>query len=143
MDCGARKEGKTTMNHVILIGRLTRDPELRYTPKGTAVTTFTLAVGRQFTNQDGEKEADFIPVVTWGKVAKNCADYIGKGRLVAVEGRIQVRWYEKDKQKRKVTEVVAKKVQFLDYKKNEKPSVEASDEDLPDFGEINLDDLTF
>ena len=131
------------MNHVILIGRLTRDPELRYTPKGTAVTTFTLAVGRQFTNQDGEKEADFIPVVTWGKVAKNCADYIGKGRLVAVEGRIQVRWYEKDKQKRKVTEVVAKKVQFLDYKKNEKPSVEASDEDLPDFGEINLDDLTF
>lgn len=131
------------MNHVVLIGRLTRDPELRYTSKGTAVTTFTLAVDRQFTNRDGEKEADFIPVVTWGKVAENCADYIGKGRLVAVEGRIQVRWYEKDKQKRKVTEVVAKKVQFLDYKKNEKPSVEASDEVLPDFSEINLDDLTF
>ena len=73
------------MNHVVLIGRLTRDPELRYTSKGTAVTTFTLAVDRQFTNQDGEKEADFIPVVTWGKVAENCADY-RKRPVVAVEG---------------------------------------------------------
>ncbi len=79
------------LNRVILIGRLTRDPELRYTPAGVAVTQFTLAVDRPFTSQGGEREADFIPVVTWRQLAETCANYLRKGRLTAVEGRIQVR----------------------------------------------------
>jgi single-strand DNA-binding protein len=102
------------MNKCILIGRLTKDPDLRYTQSGTAVATFTLAVDRP-RRSDSEKETDFIPVVAWGKTAENCANYIGKGSLVAVEGRIQVRTYEaKDGGKRWVTEVVAGAVHFLD-----------------------------
>ena len=141
MDCGARKEGKTTMNHVILIGRLTRDPEFKYTPNGNVVITFTLAVDRPFKNQNGENETDFIPIVTWNKLAENCDKHLGKGRLVAVEGRLQIRNYEtQDGQKRKVAEVVANGVQFLDRAKGEtKPDSKTSDG--PDFGEINLDDL--
>jgi single-strand DNA-binding protein len=99
------------LNRVILIGRLTRDPELKYTTNGTAVATFTLAINRRF-NKD---ETDFIDIVTWKGLAENCANYLGKGRLAAVEGRLQVRSYEaKDGQKRKVTEVVADDVRFLD-----------------------------
>ena len=103
------------MNHIALIGRLTRDPELRYTPNGTAVTQFTLAVDRPFLNQAGEREADFIPVVAWQKLAETCANHLGKGRLVAVQGRIQTRSY-KDKagNKRKAWEIVAESVRFLD-----------------------------
>ena len=116
------------MNTVILIGRLVRDPEFKYTPNGNVVTTFTLAVDRPFKNQNGEKETDFIPIVTWNKLAENCDKHLGKGRLVAVEGRLQIRNYEtQDGQKRKVAEVVANSVQFLDRAK----------------GEINLDDLPF
>ena len=128
------------MNTVILIGRLTKDPDLRYTPNGVAVCKFTLAVDRAFSK---EKEADFIPIVVWQKLAENCANYLGKGRLVAVSGRLQIRTYEKDGQKRYITEVVAGEVKFLDYgKKGEgKPESKASGE--PDFGEINLDDLPF
>lgn len=104
------------MNKVILIGRLTRDPELRHTQSGHAVSGFTLAVDRNFKNADGEKEADFIPVVAWRKLAEVCSEHLGKGRLVAVEGRLQIRGYE-DKQgnKRKAAEVVANEVKFLDY----------------------------
>ena len=103
-----------SLNSVILIGRLTKDPDLRYTTSGTAVAKFTLAVDRP-RRSDSEKETDFIPVVAWGKTAENCANYIGKGSLVAVEGRIQVRTYEaKDGGKRWVTEVVAGAVHFLD-----------------------------
>jgi single-strand DNA-binding protein len=102
------------LNKCVLIGRLTKDPDLRYTTSGTAVATFTLAVDRP-RRADSEKETDFIPVVAWGKTAENCANYIGKGSLVAVEGRIQVRTYEaKDGGKRWVTEVVAGAVHFLD-----------------------------
>jgi single-strand DNA-binding protein len=102
------------MNKCILIGRLTKDPDLRYTQSGTAVATFTLAVDRP-RRADSEKETDFIPVVAWGKTAENCANYIGKGSLAAVEGRIQVRTYEaKDGGRRWVTEVVAGAVHFLD-----------------------------
>lgn len=105
------------MNKVILLGRLVKDPELRYTPNGHAVAKFTLAVNRARQNAQGEREADFIPVVVWQKQAENCANYIGKGSLVAVEGRIQVRTYDaKDGQKRWVTEVVAENVRFLDKK---------------------------
>lgn len=103
------------LNRVILIGRLTRDPELRYTPSGVAVTQFTLAVDRPFTNQQGEREADFIMVVTWRKLAETCANYLSKGRLTAVEGRIQVRNYENSEGRRVyVTEVVADNVRFLE-----------------------------
>jgi single-strand DNA-binding protein len=103
------------LNRVILIGRLTKDPELRYTPNGVAVASFTLAVDRFRTNAQGERETDFIPIVVWQKQAENCANYIGKGSLCAVDGRIQVRTYDaKDGQRRWVTEVVADNVRFLD-----------------------------
>lgn len=103
------------LNRVILIGRLTKDPELRYTPSGVAVTQFTLAVDRPFTAQGGEREADFIPVVTWRQLAETCANYLRKGRLTAVEGRIQVRNYENNEGKRVyVTEVIADNVRFLE-----------------------------
>ncbi|MHB8157806.1 MAG: single-stranded DNA-binding protein, partial [Desulfocucumaceae bacterium] len=77
------------LNRVILIGRLTKDPELSYTQSGTAIAKFTLAVNRSRPNQQGEREADFIPIVVWQKQAENCANFIGKGSLVAVEGRLQ------------------------------------------------------
>lgn len=102
------------LNRVILIGRLTADPSLRYTPAGVAVTQFTLAVDRPFTS-NGEREADFIPVVTWRQLAETCANYLHKGRLTAVEGRIQVRNYENSESKRVyVTEVIADNVRFLE-----------------------------
>jgi len=130
------------LNRVILIGRLTKDPELKYTPSGTAVATFTLAVDRMRANANGEREADFIPIVVWQKQAENCANYLGKGSLAAVDGRIQVRNYEaKDGTKRYVTEVVAESVRFLDKKGDRSGSapsstgdmggVEFSDEDIP------------
>ena len=104
------------MNKVVLIGRLTKDPELKFTPgTGTAVATFTLAVDRKF-SKDGQKEADFIPVVVWGKQAESTANYTGKGKLMGVSGRIQTRSYDaKDGTKRYVTEVVAEEVQFLEW----------------------------
>lgn len=103
------------LNRVILIGRLTRDPELRYTPAGVAVTQFTIAVDRPFSGSNGEREADFIPVVTWRQLAETCANYLRKGRLTAVEGRIQVRNYENNEGKRVyVTEVIADNVRFLE-----------------------------
>jgi single-strand DNA-binding protein len=104
------------MNKVILIGRLGQDPELRYTPNGVAVCNFSLAVERSFTNQEGEREVDWIDIVVWRKQAENCANHLGKGRLVAVEGRLQIRSYETNEgQKRRVSEVVANNVRFLDW----------------------------
>lgn len=105
------------MNKVFLIGRLTKDPELKFTPgTGTAVATFTLAIDRKYQSKDGQKETDFIPVVVWGKPAENTANYVGKGKLVGVSGRIQTRSYDaKDGSKRYVTEVVAEEVQFLEW----------------------------
>jgi len=103
------------LNRVILIGRLTRDPELRILPSGVPVATFTLAVDRPFINQQGEREADFIDVVVWRKQAESVSNHLGKGRLVAVEGRLQVRRYEtQEGQRRRVVEVVAETVRFLD-----------------------------
>jgi len=103
------------LNRAILIGRLTRDPELKYTANGNAVCTFTVAVNRPYTNQAGERQADFIDIVAWNKLAEIVAEYMTKGRLVAVEGRIQTRTYENQEgQKRKVVEVIADLVRFLD-----------------------------
>lgn len=103
------------LNRTILIGRLTKDPELRYTPSAVATASFTLAVDRTYTNQSGEREADFIPVITWRQLAENCANYLKKGRLAAVEGRIQTRHYDNNEGRRVyVTEVVADNVRFLE-----------------------------
>jgi len=106
------------LNKVILIGRLTRDPELRYTPSGVAVATFTLAVDRPFANQQGQREADFIRIKVWRKLAEVVANNLGKGRLVAVEGRLEVRTYDaQDGTKRSDNSVVADEVRFLDWPK--------------------------
>jgi len=114
------------LNRVILIGRLTADPEIRYTPQGVAVTTFRVAVDRPFTNQQGERETDFFPVVTWRKLAETCARNLSKGRLVAVEGRLQTRSYQgQDGGTRWMTEVVADNVRFLDWSRKQQ-QVEAS-----------------
>lgn len=105
------------MNKVTLIGRLTKDPELRYTQNGTAVSSFTLAVGRRKTGNDNGPAADFIPCIAWGKLGEVVANNLIKGRKIAVEGRLQVRSYEaQDGTKRYVTEVVAGEVEFLGSK---------------------------
>ncbi len=102
------------INRVVLVGRLTKDPELRYTPSGVAVATFTLAVNRTFTNGQGEREADFISIVAWRQLAELVANYLKKGSQAGLEGRLQTRSYDdKDGKKRYVTEVVADNVQFL------------------------------
>ncbi|MFT8318091.1 MAG: single-stranded DNA-binding protein [Sporolactobacillus sp.] len=105
------------INRVVLVGRLTKNPELRYTPNGVAVTSFTLAIDRPFSNQQGEREADFIPVVVWRRQAENAANYLLKGSLTGVDGRIQTRSYENNEGRRVyVTEVIADSVQFLEPK---------------------------
>ncbi|EAD5971292.1 single-stranded DNA-binding protein [Listeria monocytogenes] len=107
------------MNRVVLVGRLTKDPELRYTPAGVAVATFTLAVNRPFKNGQGEQEADFIQCVVWRKPAENVANFLKKGSLTGVDGRVQTRNYEGNDGKRVyVTEIVAESVQFLEPKQN-------------------------
>ncbi|HII3016072.1 TPA: single-stranded DNA-binding protein [Listeria monocytogenes] len=107
------------MNRVVLVGRLTKDPDLRYTPAGVAVATFTLAVNRTFTNQNGEREADFINCVVWRKPAENVANFLKKGSMAGVDGRVQTRNYEGNDGKRVyVTEIVAESVQFLEPKLN-------------------------
>ena len=122
------------LNRVVLVGRLTRDPELRYTPGGgKAVANFNIAVNRPFTNQNGEREADFINCVIWGKPAENLANYQKKGNLIGVDGRIQTRSYENNEGKRVyVTEVIADQVAFLDSKsKSVETEGEPVDNNLP------------
>jgi single-strand DNA-binding protein len=139
------------LNRVILIGRLTRDPELRYTPAGVAVTQFTLAVDRPVA-AGKEKEADFINIVTWRALAENCANYLRKGRLTAVEGRIQVRNYDNNEGKKVyITEVVADNVRFLesnggDRKESQQQSSGTKQDPFADDGkpiDISDDDLPF
>lgn len=116
------------MNHITLIGRLVKDPDLRYTPSGKAVCNFTLAVDRPFKGQDGKQEADFIPIQVWDKRAENCAKYLAKGKQAAVEGRLQIRSYEDNSgQCRWVTEVVANSVEFLTPSNTSKPADDMSD----------------
>lgn len=106
------------INNLTLVGRLTKDPDLKYTGNGTAVATFTLAVNRNFTNQSGEREADFINCVIWRKPAETLANYAKKGVLIGVTGRIQTRSYENQQgQKVYVTEVIADNFQLLESKK--------------------------
>jgi single-strand DNA-binding protein len=104
-------------NKVILIGRLTKDPELRYTASGIATSKFTLAVNRTFKNENGEEEADFINIVVWRNLAEITSKFLQKGSLAMVEGRLQIRSYEdSNNQKKWMTEVIANTVQFLDKK---------------------------
>lgn len=127
------------LNSVIIMGRLTRDPELRRTQGGTAVTSFTMAVDRDFKSQSGEKETDFIDVVAWRNTGEFAAKYLAKGRMAAVEGRIQVRdWQDKDGNRRKSVEVVADNVYFADSKRDSKPQ-ESRTVDDQEFDEIEDD----
>lgn len=116
------------INRVVLVGRLTRDPEMKYTQSGIAVTRFTLACDRPFTGQDGKREADFIDCVVWRKQAENVAQYLKKGSLAGVEGRLQISSYDdKDGQKRYRAEVVADSVRFLESKKDGESSAPRSE----------------
>ncbi|MDM8310780.1 single-stranded DNA-binding protein [Clostridium cadaveris] len=135
------------MNKVVLIGRLTKDPDLRYTPgSGTAVTTITLAVDR-FNASTKQREADFISVVIWGKQAENTANYMSKGSQMAISGRIQTRSYDaKDGTKRYITEVVAQEVSFLS--KGSGTQVNSNNQDFgqgfdPDIAPIDDSDIPF
>ena len=137
------------LNNVVLIGRLTREPELRYLPSGnnTAVTRITLAVDRQFSKEKkaemvskNQPTADFINIVVWGKQAENCNEYLAKGRLVAVSGRIQTGSYEKDGERKYTTEVVAERVTFLEW--GEKESQDTTD-DIEGFYTIDNEEIPF
>ncbi len=112
-----------SLNRIVLMGRLTRDPELRRTQSGTSVTSFSLAVDRDFKSQSGEKETDFIDVVAWRSTAEFVCNYFTKGRMAVVEGRLQIRdWTDRDGGKRRSAEVVADNVYFGDSKRDSAPS---------------------
>ena len=104
-------------NHITILGRLTRDVDVRYTPSQKVVCSFTLAVDRPFLNQEGKREADFIPVVVWGKAAELCGNSLAKGHRLLVEGRLQIRSYDgKDGNRHWVTEIIANNVEFVERK---------------------------
>jgi single-strand DNA-binding protein len=136
---------ESKMNQVVLVGRLTKDPDLRYTPNGVPVATFTLAVNRTFSNQQGERETDFINCVIWRRPAENVANFLKKGSLAGVDGRIQTRNYEGQDGKRVyVTEVVAESVQFLEPKSSGAKSEQRSYQNQDDSkGFTQMDDQTF
>ena len=123
------------LNKILLLGRLVADPELRYTAAGKAVAQFTLAVDRPFAGQDGKKEADFIPVILWGKTAEAAANYSFKGQRLLVEGRLQIRSYEtKDGSKRWATEVIGNSIEFIEKKESsgfDAMGTQVLDEELP------------
>lgn len=121
------------LNRVVMVGRMVRDPELRRTGTGVPVASFTIAMNRNFTNQSGERQADFIPCVVWNKIAENTARYCSKGSLVGVEGRLQSRQYE-NQEGRKVTviEVVCDSVQFLEPKSS---NTQRPQQPMPDFND--------
>jgi len=139
------------LNRVVLIGRLTRDPELRYTPNGIAVVTLTLAVDRRYTNQQGNRETDFIRIVAWRQLAELCANYLKKGRLAGVDGRLQIRSFDNSEGRRvTVAEVVAEDVRFLEpagSRQEGRPESDSSaDDPFAQDGEtidISDDDLPF
>ncbi|MBT2601264.1 MULTISPECIES: single-stranded DNA-binding protein [unclassified Oceanobacillus] len=141
------------LNRVVLVGRLVKDPDLRYTPNGVAVANFTIAVNRPFKN-DGEQQADFINAVIWRKPAENLANYMSKGSMIGIDGRIQTRNFEgQDGKTVYVTEVVADSVQFLETKgsnenkqQNNQPSNQSNEDPFKNNGEpidISDDDLPF
>ena len=137
------------VNQIVIVGRLTASPELKHSASGTAIGTFTVACDRQY-QKDGNKEADFIPVVTFKTLAENCSKYLDKGRLAAVTGHLQIRNYtDKDGNKRKSAEIIADNVKFLDRAKD--PTANMSMDTVPevpfgkgsksgDFAEISFDE---
>ena len=139
-----------SLNRVMLIGNLTRDPELRYIPSGSAVTSFTIAVNRVYKLQTGEKkeEVSFVRVVVWGRLAEVCNDYLKKGHPVFVEGRLQSRsWEGTDGQKKNTLEVIAQNIQFLRQgggvpagARGERGGSETADIAAPDIPEIQLEE---
>lgn len=143
------------MNNVVLVGRLTRDPELRYIAgSGTPVANFTVAVDREYTGKDGKKETDFIDIQVWNKSAENCANYVVKGSLVAIQGSMRVESYMKDDERRKATKVRANSVKFLDSKNKSnkdnasfepsfEPSFTPTGLDPQGFQDIDDDDIPF
>lgn len=129
------------MNKVFLIGRLTRDPELRYTGNNTAVATFSIAVNRPFTGQNGERQADFINVVVWRRQAENVKNYLGQGSQVAIDGRLQSRSYDgTDGKRHYVTEVIADNIEFIGTKRNgegnQNSQQTAPQEEMPVFSDF-------
>lgn len=136
------------LNKIILMGRLTRDPELRKTENGTAVTSFTLAVDRDYKPQDGERETDFIDVVAWRGTAEFVFKYFSKGRMAVVEGRLQVRdWTDKDGNKRRSSEVIADNVYFGDSKRSDedkpKPAEPGGNHEFDELGDEEKGELPF
>lgn len=136
------------LNKIIIMGRLTRDPELRRTGSGTAVTSFSLAIDRDFKGQNGEKETDFVDVVCWRATAEFVSKYFTKGRMAIVEGRLQIRdWTDKDGNKRRSAEVVADNVYFGDSKRDDSGGYHTAAYGAPapvdahsDFAEIGEED---
>ena len=129
------------LNHITVMGRMTRDPELRYTNAGTAVASFALAVDRDFKGQNGQKETDFIECTAWKGTAEFVSKYFAKGRMAVVNGRLQIRdWTDKQGNKRKSAEVVVFNIYFGDSRREE----ERHDDDFPkpDFEEMDEDDST-
>lgn len=124
------------MNRVILVGRITKDPEQKMTQSNIPVVSFTLAVNRQFADQSGERQADFIQCVVWRKQAENLARYVKKGALLGIEGRIQTRQYEADNGTRYVTEVVCDSVQFLESKSDTNDTTYEKESDAADNDEF-------
>lgn len=133
------------LNKSIVIGRLVRDPDIRSTGKGIPVASFTIACERDFKNAQGEKEVDFLNIVVWRGLAETCGRYLAKGKLVAVEGRLQIRTYEaNDGSKRTIAEIVADNVQFLTPKGESAGSDKGYYPDEPVGEEITpLDDIPF
>ena len=127
------------LNKIVIQGRLTKDPELRRTQSGTAVASATVAVDRDFKNQDGSRETDFIPIVAWKGIGEMMAKYFTKGRMIVVEGRLQLRdWTDNDGNKRRTAEIVANNVYFSDSKKDSE-SAPAQSEPQGGFSEIEDD----
>ena len=144
------------INNVVLVGRMTKDADLRYTAQGQAVATLTLAVNRNFKNQNGEREADFINIVIWRQQAENLASWAKKGALIGITGRIQTRNYENQQGQRVyVTEVVADSFQLLEARQNQNGQGQSGNNTVPDFSrnessfgnsnpmDISDDDLPF
>lgn len=125
------------INRIVLVGRLTADPELRYTGSGVPVVTFRLAVDRSFTDASGERQTDFINIVAWRQRAEFAANYLGKGRLVAVDGRLQIRqWTTQDGQRRQTAEVVADQLSPLDRRREQAAPTPTEEEPAAEESEV-------
>lgn len=138
------------INRVVLVGRITKDPELKSTQSNISFVNFTLAVNRQFSDPSGERQADFIQCIVWRKQAENLAQYINKGALLGIEGRIQTRSYESENGTRYITEVVCDSVQFLESSTTRESQEESpykymdeKEEKVPGVDQVNEEDLPF